>query len=82
MDTLFKKGKASKGVKKDVPKEEVKEEKVIKIAAPKKVKKPVKPVKVEKDKIRSRTEEGYLVYTEAELNMGKGGETEDCPFDC
>jgi hypothetical protein len=28
------------------------------------------------------TEEGWKVYTPAELNIGKGGDTELCPFDC
>lgn len=31
-----------------------------------------------------RTEEGYAVYSEAELGLGKqgGGDTDKCPFDC
>jgi hypothetical protein len=28
------------------------------------------------------TEEGWKVYTPEELNIGKGGDTPDCPFDC
>lgn len=28
------------------------------------------------------TEEGWKIYTPEELNIGKGGETELCPFDC
>lgn len=28
------------------------------------------------------TEEGYRVYTPEELQIGKGGDTADCPFDC
>ncbi len=28
------------------------------------------------------TDEGIPVYTEEELGMNKGGDTEDCPFDC
>lgn len=28
------------------------------------------------------TEEGYRVYTPEELNIGKGRDTADCPFDC
>ena len=28
------------------------------------------------------TEEGWKVYTSEELNLGKGGDTADCPFDC
>eukprot|EP01130_Rhizamoeba_saxonica_P004134 TRINITY_DN1704_c0_g1_i1.p2 TRINITY_DN1704_c0_g1~~TRINITY_DN1704_c0_g1_i1.p2 ORF type:complete len:110 (+),score=30.09 TRINITY_DN1704_c0_g1_i1:3-332(+) len=28
------------------------------------------------------TEEGYRIYTLDELNIGKGGDTPDCPFDC
>ncbi|EPY52166.1 hypothetical protein SPOG_04823 [Schizosaccharomyces cryophilus OY26] len=31
---------------------------------------------------RKRTEEGFLVYDEDELKMGKGGTTPLCPFDC
>lgn len=29
-----------------------------------------------------KTEEGFNIYTEEELNIGKGGNTADCPFDC
>ena len=29
-----------------------------------------------------RTEEGYRIYTAKELNIGKGGDSELCPFDC
>lgn len=32
--------------------------------------------------VRKRTEEGYIVYKEEELNFGKGGDTDLCPFDC
>ncbi|CCJ31211.1 unnamed protein product [Pneumocystis jirovecii] len=35
-----------------------------------------KPIK------RKRTEEGFTVYNEEELNIGKGGNTSKCPFDC
>lgn len=28
------------------------------------------------------TEEGYKIYTPEELNIGKGGNTSECPFDC
>jgi hypothetical protein len=31
---------------------------------------------------RKRTDEGFLVYSEAELQMNQGGDTELCPFDC
>ncbi len=32
---------------------------------------------------RKKTEEGYAIYTEAELGFGrKGGDTDLCPFDC
>jgi|LauGreSBDMM110SN_4_FD.fasta_scaffold81688_1 hypothetical protein len=33
---------------------------------------------------RKRTEEGYAIYTEDELNLAnnKGGDTDLCPFDC
>lgn len=33
-------------------------------------------------KVRRVTEDGYKIYTLEELGLGKGGETEDCPFDC
>lgn len=35
-------------------------------------------------KSRKRTEEGYAVYSEEELGLGKkgGGDTPQCPFDC
>lgn len=28
------------------------------------------------------TEDGFRIYTDKELNMNKGGDTKDCPFDC
>ncbi len=28
------------------------------------------------------TEEGWKIYTPAELNIGKGADTTECPFDC
>lgn len=28
------------------------------------------------------TEDGYKIYTEEELKIGKGGVTENCPIDC
>lgn len=31
---------------------------------------------------RRTTDDGLLIYTAEELNVGKGGDTEDCPFDC
>lgn len=33
---------------------------------------------------RKRTEEGYAIYTEDELGLGRkgGGDTDLCPFDC
>ncbi|EPX72183.1 uncharacterized protein SOCG_04876 [Schizosaccharomyces octosporus yFS286] len=31
---------------------------------------------------RKRTEEGFLVYDLDELQMGRGGDTPQCPFDC
>ena len=32
---------------------------------------------------RRKTEEGFAIYTEAELGLGgKGGDTDLCPFDC
>ena len=35
-----------------------------------------------KDKSQDFTEEGWRIYTPDELNIGKGGDTELCPFDC
>ena len=32
--------------------------------------------------LRKTTQEGYNIYKEDELNIGKGGDTKDCPFDC
>jgi len=31
---------------------------------------------------RPKTEDGFLIFGTDELNIGKGGETEQCPFDC
>ena len=31
---------------------------------------------------RKVTADGYKVYSLEELNVGKGGDTADCPFDC
>ncbi|TNV75376.1 hypothetical protein FGO68_gene3754 [Halteria grandinella] len=31
---------------------------------------------------RKMTEDGYKIYSLDELNVGKGGDTEQCPFDC
>ena len=81
LDTLFKKSKKS------ITKTPTQTK-----SAPEKPAKASKPVKKEKSapvkakpaasKPRKRTEEGFLVYTEEELGIGKGGNTEDCPFDC
>ena len=35
-----------------------------------------------KDLSNEVTEEGWKIYTPEELNIGKGGDTELCPFDC
>lgn len=38
-----------------------------------------------KDEIKEKrrvTKDGYKIYSLEELNVGKGGDTEDCPFDC
>ena len=47
-----------------------------------KSKKDAKEVKEAKPKAARFTEEGYRIYTTDELKIGKGGDTEDCPFDC
>ena len=49
---------------------------------PKKEMKEIKNPEPDASKIRKRTEEGFKIYNLEELNIGKGGETEDCPFDC
>lgn len=36
----------------------------------------------EKSKKNKFTEEGYKIYSVDELNIGRGGGTELCPFDC
>jgi len=41
-----------------------------------------KPQTIDHDFLRRRVEEGLPVYTEDELNIGKGGGTKECPFDC
>ena len=71
LDAMFK-SKASKAIKK----------KEKKVAEPvKKETKPQMPPKEEKSKPRKYVD-GLAVFTEAELNIGQGGNTEDCPFDC
>ena len=35
-----------------------------------------------KKTLRKFTEEGWPIYTEEELKIGKGGDTALCPFDC
>lgn len=54
-------------------------------------KKSIKKDKTEKEKYISKnvknqnrkfTEDGLPIYTEKELGLGKGGDTELCPFDC
>ena len=31
---------------------------------------------------RRYTEDGFPIYTDKELRVNEGGDTEDCPFDC
>lgn len=38
--------------------------------------------KPSKPKQTKFTEEGFKIYSTDDLEIGKGGETEDCPFDC
>lgn len=33
-------------------------------------------------KVWKTTDEGFKIYTMDELQLGKGGDTELCPFDC
>ena len=71
LDSLFKREKKSKVIKKT---DDTKKEKTI------------KTVKEKKDKPKKSgqkyTKEGYKIYTTEELNIGMGGDTPDCPFDC
>ena len=42
-----------------------------------------KPADAEKPKgPRRYTEDGLKIFSMAELKIGQGGDTEDCPFDC
>lgn len=36
----------------------------------------------EPDPRRKTTNDGYKIYRESELRLGRGGDTKDCPFDC
>lgn len=38
--------------------------------------------KEKKPKAARFTEEGFRIYSTEDLNIGKGGDTKDCPFDC
>ena len=29
-----------------------------------------------------KTDDGYNLFTVEEMNIGKGGDTSECPFDC
>ena len=67
LDALFNtKSKSLKKVKKEEP--------IAKVA-------PKKPVEA-KAKPARYTDDGLRIYSKEELNMGKGGDTADCPFDC
>ena len=71
LDAMFKSTK-SKAIKKNKP--EVKAE-------------PAKKPTFEKDEKKKGgrtkyTQEGYKIYSAAELKLGQGGDTADCPFDC
>ena len=50
----------------------------------KKAEKAEKPKKEKqaKEKGARFTEEGFRIYSTEELNIGKGGDTADCPIDC
>ena len=75
LDSLFKREKKSKVIKKP---DDSKKEKTIDLVKDK--------VKDKKDKPKKSgnkyTKEGYKIYTAEELNIGMGGDTPDCPFDC
>ena len=57
--------------------EKPKKPEIKKVAEPKE-----KKEKVPKTKASRFTEEGFKIYSTEELNIGKGGDTADCPFDC
>lgn len=58
----------------------------------KKVKVQKQMIKIQREQVKEEkrqsggkvkiTEDGYKVYTSEELGLGKGGNTDDCPFDC
>jgi hypothetical protein len=37
---------------------------------------------ITEDKSEKRTKDGLKIYTEEELNIGNGGNTNKCPIDC
>ncbi|KAI8913425.1 hypothetical protein EDD86DRAFT_105196 [Gorgonomyces haynaldii] len=47
-----------------------------------KLKRPEMPKDDFFDRKRKRTDDGLPIYTEEELKIGEGGDTENCPFDC
>lgn len=73
LDSLFKKKKKTIEKKPEVKKPETK--KAEKAEKPKKERQP-------KEKGARFTEEGFRIYSTEELNIGKGGDTADCPIDC
>ena len=81
--------KKKKPIAKEQPKvEPAQDKKAIKAKKDKKkseVKEPKQEPESKKDakpKAGRFTEEGFKIYTTDELNIGKGGDTADCPFDC
>ena len=35
-----------------------------------------------KSKTREMTDDGFYIYSDAEMKVGQGGDTDQCPFDC
>lgn len=80
IDNIFKKAESKKKEKKqqEVENEKNSDKVINKVEVNKK-----KKIKKKNDKKKGKKEiDGLKVYTTEELNLGKGGDTPDCPFDC
>ena len=92
MDQIFDKAFKTKAATKNKAESEARKVATEAPKAVKKIKKPTKggkrDVRVEEPRVRSgaqarqKTEEGLAIYKEEELNLGKGGDSPDCPLDC
>ena len=84
LDSLFKNKKRAKPIAKktvEVAKVAPVKGKKAEIKAKPVVKKIVSKT-AEAQKVRRVTDDGFKIYTEEELGIGKGGDTDLCPFDC